>query len=170
MRNQKTRTVAFMGLLVALAITLSYIEALVPSFIPVPGVKLGLSNIATMYCLFFVGAPSALLLAVLKSAFVLLTRGVTAGALSLAGGLLSVGVMALATALHASKGLASVAGAVFHNLGQLAAAYLLLRTATVLYYAPVLILSGVVMGVLTASALRLLLPALQRIRGQNGNK
>ena len=168
MRTRKTRTIAFMGLLIALAVTLSYIEGLVPSFIPVPGIKLGLSNIVTMYCLFFVNAPSAVLLAVLKSCFVLLTRGVTAGALSLAGGLLSVGAMALVTALRASKGLASVTGAVMHNVGQLAAAWLLLGTPTVFYYTPVLVISGVVMGIVTASALRLLLPALERIRGTGG--
>ncbi len=164
MRGEKTRKIAFVGMLFALAVALSYIEGLLPSFVPVPGVKLGLSNIVTMYCLFFVNAPAALLLAVLKAGGVLLTRGVTAGLLSAAGGVLSVAAMALAGALRASKGLSSVAGAVAHNLGQLAAAYFLLRAPTVFYYTPVLLISGVVMGALTASALRLLLPAFERIR------
>ena len=163
MKKNKTRKVAFLGLLFALAIALSYLESLIPSFVAVPGIKLGLSNTVVMYCLFFVGPLPALVIAVLKAVFVLITRGFAAGMLSAAGGMCSAGVMILLNKLKSSKGAISVAGAVTHNVGQLAVAWLILSSPAVLYYAPVLILSGVVMGIVTAVVLKLVLPALSRI-------
>ncbi len=156
---QKT---ALMGLLLALAIALSWLEGLLPSFSSVPGVKLGLSNTVTMYCVCFAGWLPALCVALLKSCFVLLTRGAIAGLMSLAGGVVSLAVMLLANKLGASILLLSVFGAVFHNLAQLAFSALTLKSAFALYYAPVLVISGVIMGLLTASVLRLLLPALEK--------
>ena len=85
-----------LALLFAAAMALSWLEGLLPAFVPVPGIKLGLSNVVTMYTLFFVGWPSAVVLAVLKGGFEMLTRGLTAGLLSAAGGLLSVLDRALA--------------------------------------------------------------------------
>mgnify|MGYP000891538714 CR=1 FL=1 len=82
--------VAFTGMLFALSMALAFLEGLLPTvaFLP-PGVKLGLSNIITMYALFCVGEKRALLIALLISIFVLLTRCTVAGILSLSGGILS---------------------------------------------------------------------------------
>ena len=85
--------VARMGLLFALALALSFFESTLSGWIPVPGIKLGLSNIVTMYCLFCLGWREAYTLTALKSLFVLLVRGMVGAALSLSGGLLSVTVM-----------------------------------------------------------------------------
>ena len=94
MRNNKTRQVALSGLLFALAMALSFMEsAITPLLGLIPGVKIGLANIVVMYALFFMGFPQALTLTVLKAFFVGLTRGATAGLLSLSGGLVSVLVM-----------------------------------------------------------------------------
>ena len=96
LRNEKTRRVALMGLLFALSVVLSFLEGtLTPLLGLPPGVKLGLANVVVMYALFFLGRGSAFTLVLLKSFFVLLTRGAMAGALSLGGGLLSLGVMAV---------------------------------------------------------------------------
>lgn len=166
LENEKTsaRQVALMGLLFALAIALAFLENLLPSFVPVPGIKLGLSNVVTMYCVFLMGRGRALTLAVLKALFTLLTRGLIASLLSLSGGVLSVVVMVLLLALAGgglSYSAASMAGAVVHNLGQLTAAALLLRLGAVLwYYLPVLVISGIVMGLLTGILLRTVLPYL----------
>ena len=85
-----------MGLLFALSVVLSFLEGtLTPLLGLPPGVKLGLANVVVMYALFFLGRGSAFTLVLLKSFFVLLTRGAMAGALSLGGGLLSLGVMAV---------------------------------------------------------------------------
>ena len=84
-----------MGLLFAVAVVLSYIEGMVTIPGLPPGIKLGLSNIVTMYCVFFLGVPSAYTLAILKALSVLLMRGPTGALLSLLGGLVSVTVMLL---------------------------------------------------------------------------
>ena len=91
----KTKTLTRTALLFALSIIMAYLEHLIPPlpFAP-PGVKLGLSNIITMYTLFFIGIPQALIIAILKAGFVLLTRGTIAAILSLLGGLASVLIMA----------------------------------------------------------------------------
>lgn len=162
MRAEKTKRIALTGLMLALAIALSYLESLVPS-VGIPGVKLGLSNTVTMYCLFFLGPVPAFTVALLKSGFVLLTRGAVAGLLSMAGGLCSVAVMLLVTSLRGSYGIASVFGAVAHNLTQLGIARIMLGSFYIWYYLPVLILSGVVMGVITAIVLKLVLPVLAKI-------
>ena len=83
----KTKRVAFLGMLYAVAIVLSILEGwIVPFFGLPPGVKLGLSNIVVMYALFFIGWKEAYLLGILKALGVFLTRGGVAAALSLAGG------------------------------------------------------------------------------------
>ena len=161
--NRTTRKITYCGLLLAMAVALSALENALPGFVTVPGVKLGLSKIVTMYAVFFMGAPYALVLAVLKSGFVLLTRGATASMLSVAGGLFSVGMMLLANRLKASETMTSIVGAISHNFAQLLVAWSFLRSIAVLYYAPVLLLSGIVMGLLTALLLRTVLPALRRI-------
>ena len=93
-RSQKARETAWTGMLFALAIALSYLESLVSPLLGLmPAIKLGLSNIVVMYALLFLRTRTALLLVVLKALFAFLTRGATAGFLSLCGGALSLGVM-----------------------------------------------------------------------------
>ena len=85
--------IAYTALFLSLSLVLSWLEMQLPQapFLP-PGVKLGLSNVVTMYCLFFVNAPSAFLVAFLKSLFAFLMRGSFAGLFSFLGGLCSVTV------------------------------------------------------------------------------
>ena len=166
--SQKVRFLAFMGLMLAMAVALSFLEGLIPA-IPAlpPGVKLGLSNIVTMYALFFLGPLPAAVIVVLKSGFVLLTRGVVAFLLSLSGGILSVLVMIAVLAVTRRKAsylLVSVFGAVFHNIGQLITASLLTQPSLFLAYLPVLLLSGVGMGIITGAILKIVLPALGRLK------
>jgi len=166
-RGKPAYRVAFSGLLLALCVALSFAEGMLPALpmLP-PGVKPGLSNIVTMYAVFFLGARQALCITALKSLFVLLTRGATAAFLSLIGGLLSVCVMVILRKIPGLSALfVSIGGAVTHNLGQLAGASLLLGDPKTLYYAPVLILAGVAAGVLTGILLRFVMPALQRLDG-----
>lgn len=157
-----------MGMLLCLAIVLSFLEGMIPPLPTLPpGVKLGLSNIVVIYCLFFLNGKSACGVAILKSLFVFLTRGVSAGFLSLCGGLLSVIVMLIAIRpKKLSYLILSILGAVSHNVGQIAAASILFKSATVFYYLPILIVSGVLMGSATAALMKVLLPALKRISGR----
>ena len=128
--------------------------------------KLGLANIVVMYALFFMGARQALILDVLKALFVFLVSGATAGFLSLCGGLLSLLVMWLLydhCPVRPTWFILSVCGALAHNIGQLLGASVILSTAVSLYYAPVMLVLGLVMGMLTSVTLRALLPALGRL-------
>jgi heptaprenyl diphosphate synthase len=163
----KAKYVTSMAMLFALALVLSIMEGMLPPlpYLP-PGFKLGLSNIATMYALFFMGKRQAFIIAVLKSAFVLFTRGATSGALSLSGGICSLAVMLVLSCVFKQKIsylLLSIFGAVFHNMGQLAAVTLIMLNRYTLWYAPVLIVAGVVMGCVTGSLLKVVMPALKKI-------
>ncbi|MCL1819740.1 MAG: Gx transporter family protein [Oscillospiraceae bacterium] len=164
---RSVRKVTFLGLMLAMIIALTALEYLIPPLplLP-PGVKPGLSNIVTMYCLFFVNPWAAVTLNFLKAIFVLSTRGFTAGLLSLCGGMLSIGVIILLNYVFKNKisyAAISVAGACGHNIGQYAMAAVLLSTPALVVYLPVLLISGVVMGVITGTILKLVLPALNKI-------
>ncbi len=166
-KHAKAYRVAFPGLMLAMALVLSFFESMLPAlpFLPV-GVKLGLSNIVTMYCLLFLGARTAFAVAVLKALFVLLTRGPIGAALSLAGGLCSVCLMLLFRRLPGlGNQLISIVGAVSHNVGQLILAAVILKSGYTFYYLPVMLLSGVGMGLITGLLLRLVMPYLKNING-----
>lgn len=157
--------VALLGLLFALSMVLSFVESGFAGLIPIPGIKPGLSNIVTMYCLFCLSRREAYTLALLKSFFVFLTRGAVGAAMSLAGGLLSVSVMLILLLFGEKKfsdTFLSVCGGVSHNVGQILMAMLVLGSTAVVYYLPVLMISGVAMGVITGMLLRYLMPHLNR--------
>ena len=165
MRNNKTRQVALSGLLFALAMALSFMESAITLLLGlIPGVKIGLANIVVMYALFFLGRRPAAALVLLKAAFGALTRGLTAGFLSLCGGglaLLTLCILQKVGGGRFSWATLSICGALAHNIGQLAGIRLWLGR-TIWYYLPVLLVSGVVCGLLCAAVLRLSLPALAR--------
>ena len=170
MQNSKAKEVALGGVLFALALALSFLESIITPLLGLmPGIKLGLSNVVVMYAMFFMGARQAYTLCLLKAFFVLLTRGAVAGFLSLSGGLLSLTVMLVLCRLPVTDYILSVCGSVFHNLGQLLAASLVLKNAFTLAYAPILLISGLLMGALTARGLETILPALRRL-GYNTQK
>lgn len=163
----KTYTLVLTSILFAFALVLALVEnALPPVPIPIPGVKLGLSNIIVMFTLFFVGKTEAFSIAVLKALFVFLTRGFTASFLSLCGGVLSVFVMMLLLLIFKKKIsylILSICGAIFHNIGQFFAISILYSTMSLWAYIPLLIISGIVAGIATSVILRLILPAFTKI-------
>ena len=166
-RNRKVKRLALMGLLFALAMALSFLESLLPALpmLP-PGIRLGLSNIVTMYALFVLGPVSGYTIAILKALFVLLTRGAVAAAMSAAGGVFSVTVMLLLSLLPGIKEqylLLSVFGGAAHNIGQLVMARFIINNQYVWYYFPVLLVAGLLMGAITGMALRVVLPYLNRL-------
>lgn len=161
------------AMLFALAIVLSVVEGMLPAPVPVPGVKFGFSNIVVMYALFFLEKQDAFLIAILKGLFAALTRGVTAGLLSTAGGLLSIFVMLLLMKVMKDKGsyfIYSMSGALAHNMGQFIVISLLYTSIGIWYYLPVLIGAGIVTGMITAILLRYILPALNSLELSKGMK
>ncbi len=154
---RSTRKLTFLAMMLAAVLILTALEHMMPPlpFLP-PNIKLGLSNIITMYCVFFVSRSSAVTINVLKALFVFLTRGPVAGMLSFSGGFLSIGAIILLTIIFKEKisyAALSVTGAVSHNLGQYAAVSVVLQTAQLVYYLPVLLVSGVIMGMIRTRAL-----------------
>ena len=163
---EKTRRIALSGLLFALAMALSFIEGTLTIPGLLPGMKLGLANIVVMYALFFMGARQALYLDLLKALFVFLVSGWTAGFLSLCGGLLSLLVMWVLyykLPFRPTWFILSVCGALSHNIGQLLGAGMIISSSLSFYYAPVMLVLGLVMGALTSITLKALLPALGKM-------
>jgi heptaprenyl diphosphate synthase len=163
-----TKKIALTGLMLAIIAILSAMEhILLPPlpFLP-PNMKLGLANIIIMYCVFFVSKTQAVTLSIAKSLFVLLMRGPVAAALSLCGGMLSVCAIILLIKIfkeRISYTAVSVAGAVAHNIGQFAAVSVIIYTPYIIYYLPVLLISGVILGNITGLLLRIIMPAFNNI-------
>ncbi len=145
----KASKVAQYGLITALGLVLSYLESLVPS-LGVPGVKLGLPNIAIVFALYRLGWRDACIISLVRVFLVFLLFGNGAGlAYSVVGAALSLALMGLLkkTGKFSSVGV-SVAGGVAHNGGQILVAMALLETSRLAWYLPVLWVSGTVAGVL----------------------
>lgn len=165
MKNN-TYKIALFGLLSAVALTLSYLEGLIPTvaFMP-PGAKMGFSNIATMFAASSMGIVSALAITFIKALFAGITRGVTAFFMSLCGGILSTVTMYLLFKLSKKTGYMAIGiiCALVHNFGQLIVAIITAGNLSVLGYAPVLLISGTVTGAVTGTVLRAVMPALERV-------
>lgn len=163
---RKTQKVAYLGVLAVLALGFSYVEFLIPfEAIGIPGVKLGLANLVVMLALFTCGVWEAVTVSAVRILLTWLLFGNFTGFLySLAGGALSLALMILLQklAFFGEVGV-SVAGGVAHNMGQLAVAVFLLRTAALWYYLPVLLIAGVVTGAVNGVLLRLVLPRIARL-------
>ena len=145
----KASKVAQYGLLTALALVLSYLESLVPP-LWVPGVKLGLPNLAVVFALYRLGFKDACAISLVRVVLVSLLFGNGAAlAYSIAGAALSLALMGLLkrTGKFSSVGV-SVAGGVAHNAGQILVAMALLETSRLAWYLPVLWISGMIAGVL----------------------
>lgn len=162
MMRMKRKT-ALYGLMIALAFIFSYVETLLP-VVGIPGVKLGLANLVVLVTLYLLRPRDALAISCLRILLVGFTFGSPASMLySLAGGLVSLGVMVLCrrTEKFSLLGI-SIAGGVSHNLAQLAVAAAVLRTPQIVWYLPLLLLSGVLTGALIGIVVRLCLPKLRQ--------
>ncbi len=144
----KTQKIALNGALAALAMILSYVEMQIPAFFAVPGVKLGLTNIVVLVALYVLGEKNAFFINVVRIVVVSMLFGNIMGfAFSIAGGMLSTLVMILLkkTSRFSVTGV-SVAGGISHNVGQIIVAMILLNTKAIIWYLPILWISGIVSG------------------------
>lgn len=142
--------VAIYGIFVALSLVLGYLEHLVPLPIGIYGVKLGLSNLATVSVLYLLGGIPAITLNFLRIILTSLLFGnAFSFAYSLCGGILSALVM---TAFKKTNKLGvmgiSICGGLTHNISQLAVAIMLVDNIKITFYLPVLLLAGAIMGAL----------------------
>ena len=162
--RKKAESLALIGLLGALALVLGILENLLPPLPGMPpGAKAGLSNLVTMFAAGAIGLPAALFIAAIKGLFSFLTRGVSAGLMSLCGGLLSTLIMGILwKKTKFTPVFIGVCGAFGHNLAQLLVA-LWLTGFGALGYIPALALYSVVCGICTGLLLQVLLPLLEKL-------
>ena len=146
MRNKKIATSALM---IALAMILSFVESQIPSFFPIPGIKLGLANISVIFALYRLSIKDAIVVSLIRVVVVSTLFGTSLTlAYSLSGAVLSLLIMVL---LKKSDRFSivgvSVAGGISHNIGQIIMAIILMHNSVISYYLPFLIISGIVTGV-----------------------
>lgn len=145
----KTKRLATVSVLVAVALVLSFVESRIPALVAIPGIKVGLANIAVIFALYKLGIPYAVAISALRILLVSLLFGSAVSLLySLSGALLSFCVMLLMKYLTPASTVAvSVAGGVCHNIGQILVACFIMETNIIVYYLPFLLLSGTLAGI-----------------------
>ncbi len=148
MNNNKK--LAQLGLFTAVAIIFGYVESLLPVFAGIPGIKLGLANLSILLILSVYGWREAAAISAVRIVVVGFLFGSMFSILySLAGAVISLTVMTLLLKkTKASLIAVSMAGGIAHNIGQLIIACLIVENRALLYYAPVLIISGILTGLL----------------------
>ena len=149
-----TRRIARYALLTALAMVLSWLEAMIPVSVAVPGVKLGLTNLVVIFALYRMGARDAAAISLVRVALAAMTFGnAYSFAYSLAGAALSLAVMAglKRTGRFSILGV-SIAGGVCHNLAQILVAMAVLGSGRIAWYLPALLVSGTLAGTAVGAA------------------
>ena len=148
MRNN-TRKLTALALTVSFALILSFIESRIPAFVAIPGVKMGLANIAVIFTLYKFGIKEAIAVSLVRIVLVSMLFGTPISMLySIAGATLSLTAMFLLKKLTPLGEVAvSVTGGISHNIGQIAMASIMLGTNVVGYYLPFLLLSGTLAGI-----------------------
>lgn len=150
--RDRVKKISVLGILLSLALILSYVDSIVSGGVSLPGIKLGLSNLVIVIVLYIYGFIPALAMGILKSLFSLIWLGHLSGLIySLCGIVLSVTIMAAVkkAGMFSVFGV-SVSGAVSHTIGQIFAASLMLRSASVWNIFPMLSIISCISGVILA--------------------
>ena len=153
-----------MALLTAVALILFTVEAQIPAPVPIPGVKLGLANIITVYAMFALGPWDTLCILLVRVFLGSVFSGQMSTLLySLSGGLLCYLAMLLLRKILTEKQIwvCGVIGAVFHNIGQMLMAIAVFQSPSVVFYFPLLMLSGIITGLFTGLCAQLLIRRLK---------
>ena len=159
-----TRKMTLLSAIIAVAMILSYIESLIPAFVAIPGVKMGLSNIATVFALYTLGWPYAICVSVVRVLLSALLFGNAAALIySLFGAAFALTSMILLHRLKIFSAIGvSVVGASSHNAGQILAVCLVMNNSTLAYYIFPLIISGTIAGVVIGLAAGILTERLKK--------
>lgn len=155
----QTKRITKLAFMLALGLILSYIESLIPFYFGIPGAKLGLSNLMVVMILYTYGIVDAIEVNLLR----IVVSGILFGNLygvmfSLAGALFSISIMYVLMRFTKHKvTVVSMAGGVFHNLGQMIVAAIMISKYSFFYYLPFLIVSGIITGFLIGKLSEILL-------------
>ncbi len=152
--KKEIKIIAFLAILIALALVLSYVDSLiVVSFvvpiIRLPGIKLGLANIAIIYTLYKMGIKEAILVSLVRLVLSSILFGsITTFLYGLCGAILSLSVMIILKKLTSFSLVAiSIFGSIMHNIGQIIVAIFIMSTKEIGLYLPVLVISGIICGI-----------------------
>lgn len=148
MKN-KIKQIAMMAILIALSFVLSYVDSLIVLPFGIPGIKLGIANIAIIYTLYKIGAKEAIVVSILRLVLSSILFGsVLTFLYSLVGAVLSLSLMII---LKKYTNLAlitiSISGAILHNIGQIIVAVIVMATKEIVFYLPILIITGILSGI-----------------------
>lgn len=149
-RKYSAGRITILGMMVAVAMIFSYIETFIPINLAIPGIKLGLANIVTMIVLVEMGFKDAVIVSLIRVCLSSLLFGnISVMIYSLAGAAFSIIIMKLieTTKIFGVTGI-SICGGVAHNMGQLILAAVIMENQTIMGYAPVLLISGTVAGII----------------------
>ncbi len=148
----KTKKMALLSILISQALILNVIERAIPVPVPVPGVKLGLANVISLFTIIVFGVKETIIVVLLRTFLgSVFAGGMSSFFYSLAGGLLSAVIMSYMYLNHKdtfSIPTISVVGAIFHNIGQISVASFVINNIRLFYYLPVLLISGVITGII----------------------
>jgi heptaprenyl diphosphate synthase len=162
----KTKRVAFLGLSIALAMILSFVESQIPALVAIPGIKVGLPNLVIVFLLYRVGWKDAVIVSVIRTLLVSMLFGnIQMLTFSVAGAALSLASMILLKKTNwFSTITVSIVGGIFHNIGQIIAAILWTETIGIVSYLPVLLVSGTVAGAVIGLISGMLVEKLKKWR------
>jgi heptaprenyl diphosphate synthase len=148
-----------MAFIIAFAMILSFVESRIPAFVAIPGVKVGLANIAVIFTLYKLGVKQAITVSIIRVLLIAMLFGSAVSLIySISGAVLSLLTMILLKKLTPLSEVAvSVTGGIMHNVGQIAAASFMLSTNVVVYYLPFLLVSGTIAGIVVGIASAILI-------------
>ena len=167
MRSGKyIRQITTMGMLVALAMVLGFVETLIPINLGIPGMKLGLANIVVVIALFLFDVKTAVVVSILRIILIAMTFGnMSMMFYSIAGASLSSLSMVTVSKIKSFSLISvSIIGGIMHNVGQIICAAFVVRTNGVFTYLPVLIIAGLVSGALIGIVAGLILVRLTNVK------
>lgn len=166
------RKLTTLSMFTGVALTIFVVESYLPPLAPIPGVKMGLANVVTLLVLILYNRRDSFLVLLVRILLSAIFTGQGISFLySLAGGIFCFLAMSFFYTIFRGKyiPLISMVGAVFHNLGQIAVAVVLLQTAGVLFYLPILMLSGILSGFFTGSVAYAISRRLKKLDNRNGD-
>ena len=164
----RTQKMIFVTMLVSQAMVLSIIEKMLPLNFAIPGAKLGLANIITLTCIYLFSFKETLAIIILRTIMTSFIGGSPSTFLySISGAMVSFFVMYILISISREKvstmGV-SIVGGVFHNIGQLIVAMIIIENAKIFYYLPLLMLTGVGTGMFVGLCVKYLLAYLKRLK------
>ena len=163
----KTKKVAFLGVSIALAMILSYVESQIPALVAIPGIKVGLPNLVIVFLLYKMSWKDATIVSIIRILLVAMVFGqnIMMVSFSIAGAVLSLTSMILLKKTDwFSTITVSIVGGIFHNIGQIVAAILWTETVGIVTYLPVLLISGTVAGAVVGLISGMLVERLKKWR------